>query len=72
MAICRDEPAKLLILMQKMSLVCLKLKKQIPTGKTGNNGRKDVEIMLVLKYLSYFWRNPELALINCKINLDLT
>ena len=26
------------------------------TGQTGNNGRKDVEIMVPLKYLSNFWR----------------
>ena len=33
------------------------LKRKI-TGKTGDNGTKNVEIMVPLKYLSNFWRNP--------------
>ena len=40
-------------------------------AQTGNNGRKNVEIMKPLKYLSNIWRTLELPLINCKINLDL-
>ena len=31
------------------------------TGRTGNNGTKDVEIMVPLKYLSNFWRTLENA-----------
>ena len=42
------------------------------TGRTGNNGTKDVEIMVPLKYLSNFWRNLEMPLINCEANLILT
>ena len=42
------------------------------TGKTGNNGTKNVEIMVPLKYLSNFWRTLEISLINCEINLLLT
>ena len=42
------------------------------TGQTGNNGRKDVEIMVPLKYLSNFWRTLEMPLINCEVNLILT
>ena len=42
------------------------------TGQTGNNGTKDVEIMVPLKYLSNFWRTLEMALINCEVNLILT
>ena len=42
------------------------------TGQTGNNGTKDVEIMVPLKYLSNFWRNLEIPLINCEVNLILT
>ena len=42
------------------------------TGQTGNNGTKDVEIMVPLKYLSNFWRTLEMPLINCEINLILT
>ena len=42
------------------------------TCRTGNNGTKDVEIMVPLEYLSNFWRTLEMPLINCEINLILT
>ena len=42
------------------------------TGQTKNNGTKDVEIMVLLKYLSNFWRTLEMPLINCEVNLILT
>ena len=42
------------------------------TGQTGNNGTKDVEIMVPLKYSSNFWRTLEIPLINCEVNLILT
>ena len=43
------------------------------TGQTeDNNGTKEVEIMVSLKYLSNFWRSREMPLINCEINLILT
>ena len=42
------------------------------TGQTGNNGTKDVEIMVPLKYFSNFWRTLEMPLINCEVNLILT
>ena len=43
------------------------------TGQTGNNGRiEGVEIMVLLKYLSNFWRAFEMSLINCEVNLILT
>ena len=42
------------------------------TGQTGNNGTKELEIMVLLKYLSNFWRTLENPLIKCKINLNLT
>ena len=41
------------------------------TGQTGNNGTKDVEIIVPLKYLSNFWRTLEMPLINCEVNLIL-
>ena len=48
-----------------------KFKKKI-TGKTPNNdNKKDVEIMVPLKYLSNFWRTLEMPLINCEVNLIL-
>ena len=40
-------------------------------GQTGNNGTKDLEIMVPLKYLSNFWRTLEMPLINCEVNLIL-
>ena len=35
------------------------------TGKTGDDGIKDVERMIPLKYLSNFWRTFEMPLISC-------
>ena len=42
------------------------------TGQTGDDGIKTVELMVPLKYESNFWRNLEMPLINCDINLILT
>ena len=42
------------------------------TVKTGDDGTKNVEIIVPLKYLSNFWRTLEMPLINCEINLILT
>ena len=42
------------------------------TGQTGDDGTKDVEIMVSLKYSSNFWRTLEMPLINCEVNLILT
>ena len=42
------------------------------TGQIGDNGIKRVEIKAQLKYLSNFWKNIEMPLINGKINLILT
>ena len=42
------------------------------TGQTGDNGTKNVEIMVPLKYVSNFWSTLEMPLINCEINLILT
>ena len=41
------------------------------TGQTGNDGTKDVEMMVLLKYQSTFERTLEMLLINCVINLVL-
>ena len=40
-------------------------------GQTGDNGTKNVEIMVSLKYSSIFWRTLEIPLINSEINLML-
>ena len=47
-----------------------KFKQQL-TGRKGNGGTKDVEIMVPLKYLSNFYRTLEMPLINCEISLQL-
>ena len=46
--------------------------KQNITGLTGDDGTKNVEIMVPLKYLSNFSRTLEMSLIDCEINLNLT
>ena len=42
------------------------------TDQTGDDGTKNVEIMVPLKYLSNFWRTFEMPLINFEVNLILT
>ena len=42
------------------------------TSQTGDDGTKDVEIMVPLKYLSNFLRTLEMPLITCEVNLILT
>ena len=42
------------------------------TGQTGNDGTKNVEIMIPLKYLSKFWITLEMPFINCEVNRILT
>ena len=42
------------------------------TWQTRNDGTKDVEIMVPLKYLSNFWRTLKMSLIKCGISLILT
>ena len=46
--------------------------KQKTTGSTGNNGTKNAEIMVPLKYLNNFWKTLEMLLINFEISLILT
>ena len=42
------------------------------TGQTGDDGTKEVKIMVPLNYLSNFRRTFEMPLINCEVNLILT
>ena len=42
-----------------------------PLTAADNGVFKDVKTAVPLKYLSNFWRSLEMALINCKINLEL-
>ena len=42
------------------------------TGQTDNRRIDNAEIIVPLKYLSNFWRNFKMPLINCEIELILT
>ena len=73
---CKDMPARnvndeIIIFDVNNTTDSFKFKAKI-TGKAGNNGTKDVEIMVPLKYVSNFWRTLEVPLINCEVNLILT
>ena len=49
------------------AIVLFKFEQKIK-GSTGNDGTKDAQIMVPLKYLSNIWRTREAQLINCEIN----
>ena len=69
----RDEPALNNGVIAKFLVNSASFKfKQKITGEAGSDGRKDVKIMVPLKYLSIFWRTLQMPLINCKINLMVT
>ena len=42
------------------------------TAQNGDDGTKNVEIMVPRKCLSNFWRTLVMPLINCEVNLILT
>ena len=52
------------------SSILFKFKEKL-TGKTGNNGTKDVKTMVPIKCLSNYWRRIEMSLINCEISVML-
>ena len=68
----RDEPALTdagAIALMLITVLHLKLRK----NKAGAaNCRKNLEVIVSLKYLSNFWRTLAMSLINCEINLILT
>ena len=74
---CKDIPARnannnnIVIFAEDNITDSIKFKAKI-TGQTGDDGTKDVEIMVPLKYLSNFWRTLEMPLINCEVNRILT
>ena len=73
---CKDIPARnanddIVIFAENNTTDSFKFKAKI-TGQTENDGTKDVEVMIPLKYLSNFWRTLEMPLINCEVNLILT
>ena len=72
---CRDVPAvnndgTIIDFTEANACDSFNLKEKL-IGQTENNGRKNVEIMVPLNYLSNFWRFLEMPLINCEITLDL-
>ena len=42
------------------------------TGQTGDNGIKNVELMVAFKYLSNFWITIEIPLVNCETKIIAT
>ena len=73
---CKDIPARnanneIIIFSEDNTTDSFKFKTKIK-GQTGNDGTKDVEIMVSLKDLSNFCRTLEMPLINCEVNLNLT
>ena len=43
-----------------------------PAYNANKSGKKEVQIAVPLKYLSNFWRNLDMPLINCEVPLILT
>ena len=72
---CKDIPARnngaIVIFAENNLTDSFNFKVKI-TGQTKDDGTKDVEIMVPVKYLSNFWRTLEMPLINCEVNLILT
>ena len=64
----KDEPNDILTDNSKSFKSKVKITGSTPAG--GNT--KDVEIIVLLKYLSNFWRTLEMPLINCEVSLFLT
>ena len=42
------------------------------TGQTGNDRKKNAELMMPSKYFIYFWRILKMPLLNCEIYILLT
>ena len=73
---CKDIPARnvnneIIVFDANNTTDSFKFKAKI-TGQTGNDGTKDVQTMVPLKYLSNFWRTLEMPLINCEVNIIST
>ena len=74
---CKDLPARnnannaIIVFSEDNITDSFKFKAKI-TSQTGDDGTKDVIIMVPLKYLSNFWGTLEIPLINCEVNLILT
>ena len=53
----------------KMDSESFKFKPKMTERTPANGNTRDVEIFALLKYLSNFWRSPEMSLISYKISL---
>ena len=53
----------------KMDSESFKFKAKMTERTPANGNTRDVEIFALLKYLSNFWRSPEMSLISYKISL---
>ena len=51
---------------------CFNYKTSITGELECNNTEKDTDIAIPLKYLSNFWRNLDMSLINCEVSLTLS
>ena len=49
-----------------------KYKSKLIGTTQGDGGRLNTEVVVLLKYLSNFWRSLDLHLINCDIKIDLS
>ena len=56
------------MLLMILIVLHLNLNKKI-TGQIGNDGSKDVQVTVTLKYLNNFWQTLEMSYINCEINI---
>ena len=73
---CKDIPARnangeIIVFGANNTTDSFKFKAKI-ISQTGNDGTKDAEIIVPLKYLSNFWRTLGMPLINCEVILILT
>ena len=68
----RDEPNDNLAVSESFKSKIKMTRKSPNNNNNNNNNEKDVKIMVLLKYLSNFWRTLEMLLINCEVNLILT
>ena len=60
----------IIIIIIVFNSISFKFKQEI-TGQTGNDGKKDVKIIVPLKYLCNFWRTLTMPTINYEISLQL-
>ena len=56
------------MLLMILIVLHLNLNKKI-TGQIKNDGSKDVQVTVTLKYLNNFWQTLEMSYINCEINI---